>query len=114
MNVFFLLLILFQKYIKLNAMFFRSCGCINIVFIAANIPAFSNQQTHLPRLVGLVVCTLPFQKVMFLRKFGTVCFLLGECKVAFLFWKPWIILKIWAPGAGFLPHIWAYFPLIAT
>ena len=53
------------------------------------------------------------KEISFFENFGKFASFWRNVKVAFLLGEPWINLKIWGPGAGLLPHIWAYCPLIA-
>ena len=54
-----------------------------------------------------------FREISFSENLGKFASSWRNVKVAFLLGKPWINLKIWGLGAGLLPHIWAYCPLIA-
>ena len=54
-----------------------------------------------------------FTEISLFENLGKFASFWGNVKVAFLLGKPWINLKIWGPGAGLLPHMWAYCTLIA-
>ena len=53
-----------------------------------------------------------FEEILFFENLGKFASFWRNVKVAFLLGGPWINLKILGPGAGLLPHTWAYWPLI--
>ena len=54
-----------------------------------------------------------FEEISFFENLGKFASFWRNVKLAFPLGEPCINLKIWGPGAGLLPHIWAYCPLIA-